>query len=326
MTSIHKIPTKPEHCVPNATHTCFNNNEVQRHTNFGRTNETHLQMSYRAVSRKEWSGAEVTVKDGVLTAFGEIVMADDEQEYMSALAKQVVKGQKGKGVILEIGFGMGISASAIQKEGCSRHVIIEANDAILKKMQRWITEKASKLNPTGVVIPMKGFWESVTQHLETASFDGVFYDPFPSSITVPFLLEARRLLRSGGRLSFYSQVPLVGPTPENQWRRERSRLRKAGWTKSEIRAPRYLTLEIKDSCPEFPKCSLQNVTFIVVDVVRGKEGDFVPRRGDDTVYFGLNFSKLMRGLERLPGVLQGKLKRMLGGSVTKPTARADVDL
>lgn len=311
-------------CVPNATHTCYTNNATQQHGHFGRTNDTHLQLSFRSVTRDQWAAAEIEVKDGVLTSFGEVVMAEDEAEYMKALAKQVVKGQKRNGTILEIGFGMGLSATAIQSEGCAKHVIIEANSNILKNCRKWMAKKAVVVNPNGVVIPLKGFWESVVPNLEDGSFDGVFFDPFPSEITVAFLKEARRLLKPGGRLAYYSQE--WGMSGRRQWHRDKHHLKRAGWTKEEVRAPQYLHTEIRVSCPEFPNCSMRNVTFIVADLMRAKEAKSFSESRDGqrqkSIVWGFDLSKFVNGLKRLPGLFRQKLNFFMGhGLAHRPTRK-----
>jgi predicted O-methyltransferase YrrM len=206
--------THADKCSPNATHTCYTNPKPYN-VDFGTTNATHLTLAYREVSHQEWRSAEVAVHAGLLTAFGEIVMAEDETEYMHALAKQVVKGQNGSGSILEIGFGMGISASFIQAQGCAKHTIIEANERILEMGHAWMADREG-------VVMHRGFWEHVLPTLDDASFDGVFFDPFPSQITIPFLRQARRVLRPGGRLAYYSDewwkfVPTVCGLGTSSW-------------------------------------------------------------------------------------------------------------
>jgi len=84
-------PSAAEDCVPSPTNTCKEAGSDESES-FGATNATHLQMSYRTVSRQDWVNAPIAEKDGMLTSFGEIVMANDEIPYMRALAKQVVSG------------------------------------------------------------------------------------------------------------------------------------------------------------------------------------------------------------------------------------------
>merc|ERR1712153_225831 len=99
---------------------------------FGLTNDTHFTLAFKEVSRQEWAQAGVEETEEQLIAFGEIVMARDEEPYMDALAKMVTSNGPSS-TVLEIGFGMAICSSFIQKWGCGKHVIVEANAAIMKK-------------------------------------------------------------------------------------------------------------------------------------------------------------------------------------------------
>ena len=47
------------------------------------------------------------------------------------------------GDILELGFGMGISASYIQKQKINSHTICEINPQILKKLHEWAEDKTN---------------------------------------------------------------------------------------------------------------------------------------------------------------------------------------
>lgn len=234
---------------------------------FGATNETHLHMSFRTVTRKEWTAAPTVLKNGVLTSFGEVVMTDEETPYMKALANSLVAPNS---TILEIGFGMGISATAIQARGCKKHVIIEPNEEIFSACLAWDDDRR-RHQRGGVVIPVKGYWESVTPFLRQGSFDGVFFDPFPSMSSMAFFREARRLLKPGGRFVYYAQE--WRGTGRRKWREDRVRLRLAGWTNEEIGRPHYIHTYSKPTCPEDAKCKPAYLTYIVSNVQR--------RGGDD---------------------------------------------
>jgi len=54
-------------------------NMVQNHE-FGKVNSTHYNLVYRQVTRDQWQQAEVKQDAESLTAFGEIVMARDEEQ------------------------------------------------------------------------------------------------------------------------------------------------------------------------------------------------------------------------------------------------------
>ena len=70
------------------------------------------------------------------------------------------------GHILECGFGMGISATHIQKQNIKSHTIIELNDEIHEKAVEWAKDK-----PNTKII--SGDWKTVELN---EKFDGILYD------------------------------------------------------------------------------------------------------------------------------------------------------
>ena len=59
------------------------------------------------------------------------VMMEWEKPYMEAMVEKL----NPSGDVLEIGFGMGYSANAIQKFDINSHTIIEADENVLKKLK-----------------------------------------------------------------------------------------------------------------------------------------------------------------------------------------------
>lgn len=110
-------------------------------------------------------------EDKIITEDGQTVMMDWETPVMLNMARQVC--QNG-GHIVEVGFGMGISAGEIQKQNILTHTIIESNPQIYEKALEWSVGK------TNVRIVYQDF----VNYLDTTSdrFDGVFFDTFPSEI------------------------------------------------------------------------------------------------------------------------------------------------
>lgn len=94
------------------------------------------------------------------------VMMDWEDEIMSASAAYVC--QNG-GDILEIGFGMGISANYIQSHSITSHTICENHSQIIPLALEWAEDK-----PNVTIITSS--WYDVLNELGT--FDGIFYDAF----------------------------------------------------------------------------------------------------------------------------------------------------
>ena len=119
-------------------------------------------------------------------------MAKFEEPYMRELAKIATSNG---GRILEIGFGMGISANIIQEYDIEEHVIIEAHVDVFRNLEQFA--KTAKHQ----VKPIFGFWEDVVISLPLDSFDGILFDPMPLSESdldnwhLDFLKSVRNLFR-----------------------------------------------------------------------------------------------------------------------------------
>ena len=137
---------------------------------------------------------------------------------MAALA-EVVCGRRaskgGSGRILEVGYGLGLSAFAIDELGCTdgteedvgivEHVIIEANKEVAETARTFAKETA-KVKTT----VLEGFWQEECMRLEDGSFSGILFDAFPlqkseviDGEAYAFFQTAARLLEPGGVFTFY---------------------------------------------------------------------------------------------------------------------------
>ena len=85
------------------------------------------------------------------------VMMEWEKQYMVDLIEKL----NPSGKVLEIGFGLGISASEIQKYDIESHTIIERDPEVLRVAHDW----ASKQNHTVYIV--EGKWQDALQHLGT---------------------------------------------------------------------------------------------------------------------------------------------------------------
>lgn len=147
--------------------------------------------------KHKWSNARVIKTDTMLKIRGFSVMESWEAPYMKALAHTVTKGG---GDVLEIGFGMGISASYIQSHSPASHTIIEANIEVANDA------RAFAMNHPNVNV-IQGFWQDIMPNLSDGQYDGVLFDAYPldgkNEDEAIFYTHASRVLRQNGILTFY---------------------------------------------------------------------------------------------------------------------------
>ena len=120
------------------------------------------------------------------------VMMDWEDELMSASAAYVC--QNG-GDILEIGFGMGISANYIQSHSINSHTICEVHPQIILNAQSWASDK-----PNVTIITSS--WYDVKDDLST--YDGLFYDTYGDDNMIHFSSSLASLLKTGGVATWWN--------------------------------------------------------------------------------------------------------------------------
>ena len=94
------------------------------------------------------------------------VMMSWETDLMKQHALRVTENS---GDVLEIGFGMGISAQFIQDFGCNTHTIVESHPEILKQLRVWALDKPN-------VNVVAGDWFNLKNLLNQNQYDGIFYD------------------------------------------------------------------------------------------------------------------------------------------------------
>jgi guanidinoacetate N-methyltransferase len=148
---------------------------------------------------ERWSKQRAAFDDQALAIEGHPVMERWETPYMQAFASLVTRNG---GRILECGFGMGISAQAIQSYAPAEHVIVEANSDVFQRLKAF---QASARHP---VTPIQGFAAEVARSLQPSSFDGIFYDTYPLNAEEQhthqfrFVANAYHLLKPGGILTY----------------------------------------------------------------------------------------------------------------------------
>jgi|TARA_B100000035_G_C20786050_1_gene459055 guanidinoacetate N-methyltransferase len=98
------------------------------------------------------------------------VMMTWEKPYM----EKCVEFLKPHGDVLEIGFGMGFSATAINKYPLRSYTVIEKDSKVIKKFNKWkLKQKNKKINL------IKGMWQYVLPLLDK-KYDCIFFDDSPS--------------------------------------------------------------------------------------------------------------------------------------------------
>ena len=120
------------------------------------------------------------------------VMMSWEDPLMSASAAYACENG---GDILEIGFGMGISAGYIQSHSISSHTIIENHPQIITKAQEWASGKSN-------VTIVNGSWYDVKDSLST--YDCVFYDTYGDDNLEQFSSSLSTLVKSGGKATWWN--------------------------------------------------------------------------------------------------------------------------
>merc|ERR1712232_618102 len=148
-----------------------------------------------------WKDSEIEIDGKELKIQGHPIMEAWEHPYMKRLAE--IATSKG-GKVLELGFGMNISADYIQACNPAEHHIIEANKHVAERARAWGNEKAKSK-----VVVNEGFSWDVSPNLESGSFDGILYDTYPikegaaNRHQLEFFAEAARLLKPGGVFTYF---------------------------------------------------------------------------------------------------------------------------
>lgn len=154
------------------------------------------------ISQDVWRHAAATYTEGHLYIKGQDVMADWERPYMQSLARIAASNS---GTVLEVGFGMGISADYVQSNPIEKHIIIEANLDVFERLKIYAQTAAKPVEPRS------GFWQEVIPSIPDESIDGILFDTCPINevetvitYAVPFFKDAHRILKKGGIFTYFS--------------------------------------------------------------------------------------------------------------------------
>ena len=122
------------------------------------------------------------------------IMMSWEDPIMSASAAYVT--QNG-GDILEIGFGMGISAGYMHSHSIDSHTIVENHPDIIPKAVEWANDKSN-------VTIISQSWYDVKDSLGT--FDGIFFDIFGDMNYSDFSSSVGNWTKNGTKLTFWNDA------------------------------------------------------------------------------------------------------------------------
>ena len=123
------------------------------------------------------------------------VMMEWEHDLMSGSAAYITETG---GDILEIGFGMSISAGYIQSHSITSHTIVENHPDIIPLALNWAAQR-----PNTTVIT--GSWYDNLDILST--YDGVFYDTFGDEHSSYFSSSLTQLVKSGAKVTWWNTLP-----------------------------------------------------------------------------------------------------------------------
>jgi guanidinoacetate N-methyltransferase len=160
-------------------------------------------------------GEDKNGKDILIDKTGYQVMMEWEKPYMSALIERL----NPSGDVLEVGFGLGYSATEIQKYDIKTHTIIENNPVVLEELKKWAKKQPHQVNV------VSGDWQTTLRTL--SKFDAVFFDDSPSEDN-PDEASTRvydfyyQILRDHAnencRMTWYCDVPIYWVShPFSEW-------------------------------------------------------------------------------------------------------------
>jgi amino acid adenylation domain-containing protein len=155
----------------------------------------------------DWHRSQAHFAPSELIVEGQQVMQDWERPLMKEMAKIAATTH---GHVLEIGFGMGISATFIQEHRVASHTIVECNEDVVRAFEEW-----RKSYPQRDIRIIQGRWQEVVGRL--GLFDSVLFDAYPMSeaeftehiienitFAEAFFQTASACLRPGGAFTYYT--------------------------------------------------------------------------------------------------------------------------
>ena len=186
---------------------------------------------------KEWKEKKLNHYDNKIL-FDEkdehYVMGDWEDPVMKAHAEITCRNG---GHILEVGFGMGISANYIQEQDIESHTIIELNDEVYENAVEWAKDK-----PNTEII--SGDWKCLELN---KTFDAIFFDAHVvDPMIMDFPIDILKYCKVGTILTFFNHLW----KPETLWTRVYMDKNKIKLYEIDARVPENLKNGYKDPTHE----------------------------------------------------------------------------
>lgn len=125
----------------------------------------------RSEIRDAWTDSEAHRDEAELLIQDQQVMQAWERPLMKRLAQEIAGPDKD---VLEIGFGMGISASFIQEVGARSYTVVEPNRDVMGAFEAWRAR-----HPDADVRLVEGTWQEAADQL--GEYDGILFDTYPLS-------------------------------------------------------------------------------------------------------------------------------------------------
>ncbi len=173
------------------------------------------------IKQQKWIQKKANYTPDQLILNGVEVMQDWEIPYMKKLASIATSNG---GQVLELGFGLGLSAGFIQDSpDIEKHTIVEAHPDVCE----FARQKYPEALNTGRMEIVSGFWQEVSSHFDDESFDGILFDTVPLTPEDAgtfhqheFFQEAARLLKKSGTFTYFSRVATEIPETHQKLLRE----------------------------------------------------------------------------------------------------------
>lgn len=150
-----------------------------------------LAPDHEYMTEQDYLGTDLTFTDSeILLPDGFEVMMKWERPIMERSAEIICHNH---GDVLNVGFGMAIIDTAIQKQGITSHSIIEAHEQVIERAKNWSIDKKN-VN----IIPST--WQKALLNLP--EFDGIYFDTLMPPM-IPFLQAVPGLLKPGGVFLYF---------------------------------------------------------------------------------------------------------------------------